>query len=166
MYSFHSLAYIEADYPAELSLAVPIVGMVLESTEPHYAMKSDADWKSMYPLPGMGFTPLGPNNRTFMVSMYHQLHCLDVIRVGFVVNGSNAYHHTEHCLRYLRQILLCKADTTLEDADGLRTTEDGRILRGASGLGMVHRCRDWTKVKSYLEEKDAYLMEDSSLREG
>lgn len=134
-----SLAYIGSDYPAELPLDIPSVGLELEGTEPHYALKSDADWKSIYPQPRMGFTSLGQSNRTFMVSMYHQLHCLDVIRVGFVVNGSDAYHHIEHCLRYLRQILLCKADTTLEVTDGERTDEHGRILEGASGLGMIHR---------------------------
>ncbi|KAK7683146.1 hypothetical protein QCA50_013819 [Cerrena zonata] len=154
--------YIGSDYPAELPLDIPSVGLELEGTEPHYALKSDADWKSIYPQPRMGFTSLGQSNRTFMVSMYHQLHCLDVIRVGFVVNGSDAYHHIEHCLRYLRQILLCKADTTLEVTDGERTDEHGRILEGASGLGMIHRCKDWTKVKRHLEDKDANLTENSA----
>ena len=95
---------------------------------------------------------LGPNNRTFMVSMYHQLHCLDAIRVGFIVNGSDAYPHIQHCLRFLRQILLCKADTTLEPADEIRTNPDGMIVSGSSPEGMIHRCRDWTKVRRYLEE--------------
>lgn len=104
----------------------------------------------------MGFTALGPNNRTFVVSMYHQMHCLDRIRVGFIVNGSDAYRHAEHCLRYLRQIILCKADTTLEEVDDTRTDTDGKVVEGASGVGMIHRCKDWTKVKQYLEEKEIH----------
>lgn len=80
--------------------------------------------------------------------MIHQFHCLDVIRVGFVVNRTGAAHHIEHCLRYLRQIILCHADTTLEDAQSVMV--EGKLEYGANGVGMVHRCRDWTAVRSYL----------------
>lgn len=85
--------------------------------------------------------------------MIHQLHCLDIIRVGFVVNGTNAAHHIEHCLRYLRQVVLCYADITLEVDTPVMV--DGQLEHAAGGVGMVHRCKDWTAVRSYLEENPA-----------
>ena len=39
---------------------------------------------------------LVPDNRPFTITPYHQLHCLDAIRVSFVLNGSDAAAHVEH----------------------------------------------------------------------
>ena len=92
-------------------------------------------------------------NRTFLPSMVHQFHCLDVIRVGMATNRTGFMHHVEHCIRYLRQIILCYSDVTLEPAFSINT--DGIWSWGASGIGSVHRCKDWTVVRKYLEENPA-----------
>ena len=85
--------------------------------------------------------------------MVHQLHCLDVFRVGFATNRSGYAHHVEHCLRYLLQIVLCHADTTLEaDKPGMRA---GRWTHAAGGVGSVHQCRDWRVLREYLDEHPA-----------
>ncbi|KAH9927398.1 hypothetical protein B0H21DRAFT_700566 [Amylocystis lapponica] len=144
----HQYSWEGDDFPAQLPLPVTPVGLVMESTAPYFSLYNDDDWGSVFPSDG--FTYLGPHNRTFQVTMIHQLHCLDVIRVGFVVNGSDAAHHIEHCLRYLRQVLLCTADTTLESTES--KVVDGELRYGASGIGMVHRCRDWSAVRHYLAE--------------
>ena len=55
--------------------------------------------------------------------------------------------------------MLCQADTTLEedhpqwvdDADGNHLYAD----HAANGVGAVHRCKDWTAVRSYLKEHPA-----------
>ncbi|KAK3208720.1 hypothetical protein GRF29_77g1740238 [Pseudopithomyces chartarum] len=61
------------------------------------------------------------------VAMFHQLHCLDSFRhaiqqlqdghqIGFDHSTDTAAHkgHWPHCFDYLRQILLCQADDTVE----------------------------------------------------
>lgn len=109
----------------------------------------------MFPQPWNGFMSLGPNNRPFTVSLYHQLHCLDTIRVEFVLNGSHAVEHVEHCLRYLRQVILCHADTTMEAAYWLEDEEG--VEPASHGYGVVHTCNDWDAVKSFVEAHPVIL---------
>ncbi|EIW78925.1 hypothetical protein CONPUDRAFT_106927 [Coniophora puteana RWD-64-598 SS2] len=135
------------DYPDQLPIQLPAVALEMADGEDHYDLHNDEEWSAMFP--NDGFLTLGPENRTFMMSMIHQFHCLDVIRVGMVANRTGSMHHVEHCLRYLRQIILCNSDVTLEVgrprfSDGMwRHTTDG-------GSGMVHRCKDWTVVRDYM----------------
>lgn len=86
--------------------------------------------------------------------MVHQMHCLDVLRVGFAMGGVGAgagyIEHAEHCLRYLRQAILCRADSTLEPSTPERDAA-GVWEHAASGVGSVHRCKDWTAMRRYLE---------------
>lgn len=144
------IAYVDDDYPAQLPLPLPAVAHIVNDT-PDYSLWADDEWGSVFPSPGNGFIQLGPSNRTFFLSMYHQLHCLDIIRVNFLVNASEAPRHIEHCLKYLRQTVLCNADTTLETTVS-KMRADGRLDYGASGVGMVHRCRDWTAVEGWIAE--------------
>lgn len=152
MLTSHFTAYIGDDYPTQLPITLAPLGYALETGEPHLSLWDDDDWAKLFPTDG--FVELGPNNRAFQLSMIHQLHCLDVIRVGFVVNGTDAARHIQHCLRYLVQAVLCTADTTLEvDVFG------DRLLHAADGVGMIHRCRDWKTVLQFLSDhpSEAYL---------
>ncbi|OBZ67364.1 hypothetical protein A0H81_12651 [Grifola frondosa] len=143
--------YLGDDYPSQLPLKLPSVGLVLESGAPHFSLYDDGEWGTLFPSDG--FTDLGPNNRTFLLSMIHQMHCLDVIRVGYVVNRTGAAQHIQHCLRYMRQVVLCHADTTLEADNPVFI--GGRWEHAGSGLGSVHRCKDWTMVRRYLLDHPA-----------
>ena len=164
-------AYIGDDFPAQLPLDLPPAGLVLSPDTSHFALDADDDWGALFPLSD-GFTTLYPHSppsphspsaipdqdqrgRTFLISMVHQLHCLDVLRVTFAANRTDAaaHAHVAHCLRYLRQAVLCLADATLEpDEPGVR---EGRWEHAASGVGAVHRCRDWTVLRRYLDEHPA-----------
>ena len=145
--------------------------MTLQSGEPGFSLYADDDWATLFPASD-GFTDVtvafsesasptpgsararANETATFLVSMVHQLHCLDVFRVGFATNRTGYAHHVEHCLRYMRQIVLCNADTTLEpDHPGVK---DGKLTHAAGGVGSVHRCKDWTAVRRYLEENPAH----------
>ena len=85
--------------------------------------------------------------------MVHQLHCLDVFRVGFSTNRTGYARHVAHCLRYMLQIVLCNADTTLEvDHPGMI---EGEWEHAANGVGSVHRCRDWTVLRKYMDDHPA-----------
>ncbi|RPD75656.1 hypothetical protein L226DRAFT_507565 [Lentinus tigrinus ALCF2SS1-7] len=144
--------YVNDNFPSQLSLHLPTVGLALESGHPHFSLHADNDWGTLFPE-SSGFTDLGPNNRTFLVSFVHQLHCLDTFRVAFLTNRTGSAHHVEHCLRYMRQAVLCYADTTLEPAHpGML---NGKWRHGATGIGSVHRCKDWTALTKYLEDHPA-----------
>ncbi|KAI0631209.1 hypothetical protein C8Q77DRAFT_1061854 [Trametes polyzona] len=151
-------SYIGDDHPTHLPIHLALVGLVLEPGAPHFPLESDAEWGSIFPKDD-GFTPLGPANRTFHVAMVHQMHCLDVFRVGYATCEPEYKHHIEHCLRYLRQTLLCLADTTLEESVPSRN-KHGKLVHSSAGYGIVHRCRDWTALRRYLDDHPPVPLED------
>ncbi|KAH7913520.1 hypothetical protein BJ138DRAFT_1081399 [Hygrophoropsis aurantiaca] len=144
----HDYTYEGDDFPSQLPVEIPLVGLSLESGEDHFSLYDDDEWGTLFPSDG--FVSLGPNNRTFLLSAYHQFHCLDIIRVGYVVNGTHAAEHIQHCLRYLRQTILCHSDTTLEVDIPQRSPMDGKLVHTGNGVGSIHRCRDWTMLRQYM----------------
>ncbi|KAK1565918.1 uncharacterized protein LY79DRAFT_573128 [Colletotrichum navitas] len=92
------------------------------------------------------------------IDMFHKMHCLISLRAEFtaLVIGDPARRstwraqdaeagadllHLGHCFDFLRQGILCAADSTLE-AMGPGFTE-------TTGEGVVHQCRDWKKLMAY-----------------
>ncbi|GJE97581.1 hypothetical protein PsYK624_138020 [Phanerochaete sordida] len=140
------------DHPDQLPIQVGRVGLVWDNPD-DWTLLDDDQWGSLFETDG--FTKVGPHGRTFQLSMMHQLHCLDVVRVGFVTNRTGFAHHIEHCLRYLRQSVLCCADTTLEEDTPRQDPETGVWLHAASGNDMVHECRDWTAVRRFMNANPA-----------
>lgn len=111
-----------------------------------------------------------PNQETrrYGVSMFHQLHCLEMLRgavQGQKHNGQrhgdtkakrggleapehdlnasgpmSAEDHLDHCLDYLAQGIMCSADDTLEPSfEGILETGDKVII--VDGVGNNHQCR-------------------------
>ena len=81
------------------------------------------------------------------LDVFHQLHCLNNILLAIaarVKEGKEPSSHVTHCLQYLRQMILCRADTTLEPVDP-------RLGPKAVQSAVTHTCRDWTRVYSLLE---------------
>lgn len=122
--------------------------MDVHNTE-HYQLngsQADAQWEALIPANG-GLVRLGPHNELFMVSMYHQLKCLDIIRRHYVegsMGKAGTPPVTRHCLNYLRQMVLCRGDRRLEcvvDLDGDHIVQ----VRG------TQTCRDWTHVYERLQ---------------
>ncbi|KAJ7196463.1 hypothetical protein GGX14DRAFT_375972, partial [Mycena pura] len=131
------------DYPHQLPLHVPLVALTTENSESYSLSGFDAyvDWRSLDVFPrGNGFVHLGPDG----VAMFHQMHCLQIIRSAIVQGGAG--EHAEHCLNLLRQVVLCASDTTLDALDAENATD---------GLGSVHVCRDWQKVYDFMEENQS-----------
>lgn len=83
--------------------------------------------------------------RAFGISMFHQIHCLSMIRHA-LINGADG--HSGHCLNFLRQAILCNSDTTL---DPLLVKPDG-TMTSTNGVGVTHVCRDWSQIYSYVKE--------------
>lgn len=73
-----------------------------------------------------------PAGRDFGVSMFHQIHCLSMIRESLITDPND---HAAHCLNFLRQAMLCNADTTLE-----------------TGIATTHTCRDFTQAYDFISE--------------
>lgn len=141
-------AWIGDDFPSELPVEIPLAGLSVETGEDHFSLYDDDEWGTLFPSDG--FVRLGPHDRTFHVSLFHQLHCLDVIRVGYLTNRTHTFEHIQHCLRYLRQILVCHADTTLED--DIPQFVKGSWTHSANGVGSVHRCKDWTVLRQWVAD--------------
>ncbi|KAJ7454054.1 hypothetical protein B0H11DRAFT_2070148 [Mycena galericulata] len=146
-----------------LPLSLRTVQLTIEDSV-HYALYSDEDWASLIPRHGFIRLPVdGQDHEYFAVSMYHQLHCLNGFRrltVAAIGNNQTQHNidHAIHCLSYLRQTILCHADTALEPARPADTVKGGKT-QAVYGEGTVHRCRDWTQVRewvehNYLEWKD------------
>ncbi|THU95092.1 hypothetical protein K435DRAFT_829168 [Dendrothele bispora CBS 962.96] len=129
----------------------PIVGkklvrMYVEDTT-HYLLdnssSSDREWKSLFP--GDGLVRFGNTSDTYLPSMFHQLRCLDILRLGVVLHADNSTSDTKnregcsplelHCLNYLRQIVLCNADLHLYPV---------------GGGPRDYVCRDWGAVYTAL----------------
>ena len=148
--------------------------------DPRFANPPDAEtnlaWDSLLPV-GRGFVLIAnpeayslrpgiPTDRgadRYSVAMFHQLHCLGLIRKEyyqfaspssntqpFTRHGSSG--HFTHCIDYLRQSIMCAADMTIEPAlvgeDGSRT--------GVDGWGITHHnCKNWHSVWDWMLEHHA-----------
>jgi hypothetical protein len=108
-----------------------------------------AEWNAIRP-PGKGFVFLGEEHFPFGVSMWNQIHCLNYIRAA-LVNGGDLSNQTINCFHYLRQGILCAADTTLESSDtGMKLADGDEIV---TGVRTVHTCRDWRQVYDWTERQ-------------
>jgi Mycotoxin biosynthesis protein UstYa len=101
------------------------------------------------------------NTEIFSISMYHQLHCLAMIRHAYYhpldahmhhggrSDASQRTVHLDHCFDYLRQAITCAADMTVEWA---KVEYDG-TRRQVDGWGIPHwQCRDPEGVEAFMRE--------------
>jgi len=79
----------------------------------------------------------GGGGGTYTVSLFHQLRCLEIIRNDYAAQETSQM--SQHCLNYLRQILLCFADTRLEV---IRSDRPPNVV----SFGSDYNCRDWSKI--------------------
>ncbi|GJE88768.1 hypothetical protein PsYK624_048530 [Phanerochaete sordida] len=142
--------YRGRDYPRSWEIGpLPPVELVFESTV-HYTIgnsRGALEWNSTLPSGG-AVVHLGPEQRPFTVSLFHQLRCLNIIRTSIeAVYADELYDEqmSHHCMNYLRQMVLCRADTRLEP---IRAIEGGG--RTVSDVG--HTCADWTVVYEAAEQ--------------
>ena len=73
--------------------------------------------------------------------MFHQLHCVEKMRKALDTPDDPiaTITHLQHCMNYIRQMILCGSDTTLEPV-------------GSEGVGVTHTCRDWNVVYETIED--------------
>jgi len=142
--SFKDYTYTFDDYPQYYPIDLPYVSLTPEDSL-HYVMTTPeglAEWDTIFPRGG-GFVSIGPDQRVFGFSMYHQMHCL--IRIRDAILDHENTPHVHHCLNYLRQLILCDANPTLEKVIM-------EISDRAVDLRKERVCRDWSKVWEVAEE--------------
>ncbi|OBZ67519.1 hypothetical protein A0H81_12741 [Grifola frondosa] len=150
----HDFTYIGDDYPLEYPVGhLDPVAMTLHESV-HFALNltdpiERLEWLSLAIHPDdVGRPRLGPNYRVFVITFYHQLHCVWKFQQALADRNDPeaSVHHVQHCLNYLRQTLLCQAADTLELGDFMQ--RDFEVER----IGDTLVCQDWGKVYGVLDE--------------
>ncbi|OCH93635.1 hypothetical protein OBBRIDRAFT_789996 [Obba rivulosa] len=144
-YSYHGHDFPETfPWPSD---ELPFASLTVEESA-HYPLlgpESDDEWLSLTTA-SYGYVRLGPEDRLFALTMFHELHCLRVLNRAFGKAAVATPEHIQHCLNYLRQGVLCSPDLTLEP--GNFEDKDFEVER----TGATHTCRDWEAVYSVLDD--------------
>lgn len=145
------------------------VKMLVEETS-QYALDSEigtAQWAALVPPDG-GVIRIPGIDVPFTISMFHQLRCLDNIRTALVQNQTFPEPVTAHCMNYIRQMTLCRADLYLENV-----RESKALHASVVDITGERTCKDWTKVYAAVQEnhrmnlhRSMYNSEDRRGRSG
>lgn len=146
---FDKYTYLGTDFPKTL---VPLSEHPYDSylrfdDTVYYAPNASSEWDSTFPSTD-GFVRLGPDHHLYGISMFHQLHCLQQFSAAVAKRPTMQmqWDHISHCMNYVRQAVLCAANTRLEP---LKESPEGLKV---DGLGLDHKCRDWTRLWEAAEE--------------
>lgn len=116
-------------------------------------------WDSMIPN-GLGYIKnTDMVSETSVLSAFHQLHCLYTVRRAYYSNrkdgeledfdlGKERKPHVAHCFDYIRQGILCSADSTIEPAVD--------TVNGFLGAGFPRICRNFEELKGWAEDHRAF----------
>lgn len=122
-------------------------------TAKRYSLDEDGDeeWAKILPAGGhlvhiATDVSVAPEPHT--VTLFHQLKCLEIIRTQFKSSPNTPISpHTQHCMNYLRQTLLCRPNLRLESVEDEFGLSDRNFYDTT--------CRDWTAVYGEAERNQA-----------
>ncbi|KAK0454667.1 hypothetical protein EV421DRAFT_1942561 [Armillaria borealis] len=139
--------FIGDDFPYTFPIAQNLSTVAMQVEESvHFSLhdpNSHAEWQSVLPA-SVGTVILGPYNRSFVVPMFHELHCTVLLFESFAPDAKKPHWgHLKHCMNYIRQWTLCRADLTLE----LGSFEQRDFV--TERVGAMHACKDWNAVYAY-----------------
>ena len=147
--TYKKIAYVGNDFPPILDIPGidSVVQLVVEPTV-HYQLNgslADQEWALLLPRPA-ALVRLGPHYRPFAISMLHSLHCLDKLRhsIREPPRTPIGRMHVEHCANYLRESILCAADSTLEPVPKEETDNYG-------SFSLTRECRNWMAVYEEIQ---------------
>lgn len=93
------------------------------------------------------------------IDVAHQIHCLDEVRKATapehyksMVNAKMQRDHVAHCINYLRQVLMCKADVTLLEYHNVESEGLGSY-RQRTEFQSPQRCADYGTIFDWAYEK-------------
>ena len=150
----------ENNLPSWLTKPLPIAHMQMENTV-HYDLRTDLgilEWNNGT-LPGpnhdgvVWLTMKGGERKPFTFALFHQLRCLNIVRESLMARREPPYIEPSrlaiHCMNYIRQMVLCRADLTLESA---------RHPVGPNTVvsDITHVCRDWSVIWDDVEGNESY----------
>ncbi|KAF2719734.1 hypothetical protein K431DRAFT_227921 [Polychaeton citri CBS 116435] len=94
----------------------------------------------------------GDRYEGYIMAVYHQLHCLSTLTISLGISQQEWHdmnprirEHRSHCVEYLRQSILCNADTTLEGDTGSWTK--------STGWGQTHSCVDFDALTKWADDR-------------
>lgn len=112
------------------------------------------------------------------VSMYHQLHCLKMLRDKIenkhpehvhtnreVIDDQETPDHLIHCLDYISQAVVCSADDTVEPARIVELS-DGYHIAVIDGARSVHHCRNSMALSKMVEDSESKPISVEELEPG
>lgn len=147
-------------YPGEFPIELEPVGyQTIQHT--NYRIEADDEWKSLFPeeyslQPIPNATILRERSLATVPALYNELWCLNRLREIFLSpgwqNDTCRDKQVHRCMNMLRQALLCNADTSLETVVTI-TGAEGVKETGATGVDVVHVCRDWTKIREIMRQR-------------
>ena len=161
---FHNSVLVDAVPQVSIGSNVEVFGSYAQFMGPPPSDNSrEPAWDSLLPK-GLGYVSSAETNYNIStVGAFHQLHCLYTLRRIYYAtvteaqeksqkghtlapfdNGVERPQHVEHCFEYLRQALMCSADSSLEPFE----------VKGAGfpGMGFPRQCKDYAALKKYAEQ--------------
>ena len=117
--------------------------------ELRYSLTDALEWGALVPYDGLVHVldESSGSWETYMLSMFHQLRCLDVLREQILLPLEDRnIPRSQHCLNYLRQTILCRGDMHLESFRAQTGTARETVERRGT-----YRCRDFRAVYNAIE---------------
>ncbi|KAK7052482.1 hypothetical protein R3P38DRAFT_2860578 [Favolaschia claudopus] len=109
-----------------------------------------------HPIPG------DPLNYIAELDVFHNLHCLNMIRKGLhteYYNDAPEIEHLDHCIDWIRQALMCAGDTSVIvwqwDPKKNQTIFQGDV---------AHTCRNFDKLRDWGKHHKIQTSYDTSVR--
>ncbi|RAL17388.1 uncharacterized protein BO97DRAFT_359181, partial [Aspergillus homomorphus CBS 101889] len=147
--------------PSGPPLQLPVTRKFQPLTPLWRAQSDTSSWESLLSPPNGGMLKVRTSNGTitdYGISMFHQLHCLSMLR-GVIFPSISQHHgastsslphsdnahedsvHWAHCFDYIAQAIICSADDTIEPPH-LAIDKNGERILIVDGMGHTHQCRD------------------------
>ena len=140
-------AYLGDNYPREWMShnGPPVSAFITPPDARHYGIaepEADDEWSAL--TPNNGIIYLGVEKRPFSLSMFHQIRCLDIIRKSIRDRASKGPSELDdHCLNYLRQMVLCRSGIEFDLASG---------PNGKQTIYSMRTCNNWNAVYSKVRD--------------
>ncbi|PYH93997.1 hypothetical protein BO71DRAFT_326381, partial [Aspergillus ellipticus CBS 707.79] len=101
--------------------------------------------------------PDDPGYYIIELNVFHQLHCLNMLRLRLYSTEEYAMdhptmgsQHLEHCVDAIRQSLMCSADTAPHSWSWDIEAQQAKVV-----AGVLHTCKDFDAIRDWARENEA-----------
>jgi hypothetical protein len=149
-YQLYTILNRFVDFPAGWPADVPptFPSQPIPEIQVNFGLLDELVWEDLLPHE-FAQVYLGQAELPYVPSMFHSLHCVRMFRKALQdkavsMLGKRDTMHITHCVNYVRQMLLCQADATLE------SVQNAGDRHGTPGLRV---CRDWKTVERETDKE-------------